>query len=647
MAHLHVDIETFSSVDIKTSGAYKYAESDDFEILMVAYAVDDEPVCCFDWDDLPESFFQMLTDPNVVKIAHNAAFERVCFRAVGYDIPVHHWRCSAVKAAYCGLPMKLGDLTKVLNLGDKGKLTSGSALIRYFCIPCRPTLSNGQRTRNRKEDNPEKWANFKMYCVNDVEAEREILKRLSFISMPYEEWQAYFLDQQINDRGVKLDLQMVDSAIEADETNTDKLNYRLKQLTGLDNPNSLSQLRGWITRTSGQEVTSLAKDAASQIKSETSDGRVREVLTIREQTGKTSIKKYTAMRACAGKDERARGLFQFYGAGRTGRWAGRLIQLQNLPRNYMKDLSEARSLLKRSPTGSFPLVYDVSDTLSQLIRTALIPSEGHIFGVADFSAIEARVLSWLADERWRLEVFSTHGKIYEASASRMFGVPMDQIGKGSELRQRGKVAELALGYQGGVGALTAMGADKMGLSEEDMKVIVSKWRVANQRICEFWQSIEDAAVKTLDTGLRVKHPSGIEFSKAQNCMLLKLPSGRNLVYWDAELTQRNRRRSIRYRGVDGVTKQWIWVDTYGGKLTENIVQAVSRDLLLHSLRVLSHGGYRIVMHVHDEVVCEIESDLDTKAELDNILQYMGVVPEWAAGFPLTADGYLCTFYMKD
>lgn len=664
MKALHLDIETYSSVDLKSSGVYKYVASEDFEILMVAYALGKEPIKCYAWNDLPEAFFTLLQDSEVIKVAHNAAFERNCFRAIGYDIPVQQWRCSAVKASYCGLPMSLGELTKALELGDKGKLSTGSALIRYFCMPVKATKVNGGRTRNLPTDNPEKWEQFKTYCVNDVEAEREILEILKKYTVPRSEWEAYFLDQQINDRGVKIDLELARKAIEADTYNTQNLNAQLRQITGLDNPNSLTQLRKWIHSRTGIEVKSLAKEAIEILLKEIRDERVREVLTLRQQTGKTSIKKYDAMLACAGNDQRARGLFQFYGAGRTGRWAGRLIQLQNLPRNYMEDLDDARESLKVFDAETFGMIYDTSDTLSQLIRTALVPSEGKTFAVADYSAIEARVIAWLAGETWRLEVFATHGLIYEASASRMFNVDISSIvvigddgrpikdgsgknvkGPNYAMRDKGKVAELALGYQGSVGALKTMGGEKMGLSEADMEVIVERWRSANPAICKLWQGYNNAALDAVRyPNNTIKHNSGVSFVFDGVCLMAKLPSGRSLFYWGAQLAKsRFGQDSVRYKGVNQLNKQWGWVDTYGGKITENVVQAISRDLLLHSLMVLTASGYNVAMHVHDEAVCEV----DTEDQLGEVLELMSHKPYWAENLPLTADGYVCNFYKKD
>jgi len=643
---LHVDIETYSSVDIKSAGAYKYAASADFEILIVAFAVDKKPVECYDWDQLPQRFFNMLLDPSVIKIAHNAAFERICFARMDYEVPAEQWRCSAIKAAYCGLPMSLGEVSKALELGEKGKLSTGSALIRYFCMPVKPTKTNGGRTRNTAQESPEKWADFVQYCKNDVEAEREIVKRLAPFKMPATEWAAYVLDQQINDRGVLIDEKLARKAIEADGANMEALKNRLKELTKLENPNSPAQLLKWLREQTGKDIQTLAKDSIEGLLNETSAGVVREVLQLRQATSKTSVKKYAAMESCVGSDGRARGVFQFYGAGRTGRWSGRLIQLQNLPRNYILDLADARDLLRNYSADYFGLCYDISNTLSQLIRTALIPSKGKLFAVADFSAIEARVLAWLAGEQWRLDVFATHGKIYEASASKMFNVPLDEIGKGSDLRQKGKVAELALGYQGGASALETMGGAKMGLSMQDMEQIVERWRKANFKITQFWADLGKAAINCVKFRKEIKLSCGVTFRMIAGSLCVELPSGRSLTYWSAQIAaNRFGRETVRYMGVNTLTKQWGWQDTYGGKLTENIVQAVSRDLLLHSMRALDEG-YSIVMHVHDEVVAEVNAETAAQ-DLEIMCAAMGCAPDWAHGLPLNADGYLCDFYKKD
>lgn len=645
--HLHIDIETYSSADIKKVGAYKYTEAPDFEVLMVAFAIGDAPVRIFDWEDRETSaeaaeFFAAFQDPRTGLVAHNATFERLAFRRVGMDAPPERWLCTAIKSSYCGLPMSLGEVSKALQL-TSGKLDTGSALIRYFSIPCKPTLTNGGRTRNRREDNPEKWQQFREYCVRDVEAEREIAARLSAIPMPAEEWRGYWLDQRINDRGVRIDDGMVLGALKINDKNVEALAKRLADVTQLENPNSVAQLKQWVSSQTGTSVESLSSDAVDKLLAGGLPALVREALTIRQELSRTSIKKYVAMQHVAGTGRRARGLFQFYGAGRTGRWAGRLIQLQNLPRNYLHDLSLARQLVAAGDFDTLALCFDVSDTLSQLIRTALVPSEGKLFGVADYSAIEARVLSWLAGETWRLDVFATHGKIYEASASRMFGVPIESIGKGSDLRQKGKVAELALGYQGGANALVTMGGDKMGLSSEEMESIVKKWRQANPRIVRLWYNLQDAALRAVKLQTSVKLECGVRFTGTPTALRVTLPSGRQLVYWQARIAEGRYGEAVKYWGVDSKTKRWALLDTYGGKLAENVVQAVSRDLLLHSLKQLEELGVYTVMHVHDEIVAEIAAE----SELEELLATMSAAPDWAAGLPLTADGYTCGYYMKD
>lgn len=643
--YLHIDIETYSDISIKDAGAYRYAECPNFEILMVAYCLGGSPVECYDYADAPADFFKMLTDPNIIKVAHNAAFERVCFRRVGYDIPPEQWRCTAIKAAYSGLPMALAQLSDVLKLGEKGKQSTGKALIRYFCSPVKATKVNGGRTRNLPHHDPEKWAEFKTYCAFDVEAERESAKRLAGIKMPQSEWVAYFLDQRINDRGVKIHTDMAEAALRINAANSEILLQEVKNLTGIENPNSLPQLRTWIEARTGKEVKSLDKAAVKTLLAETADEVVLEVLAIRARTGKTSISKYAKMLSCKGTGGRARGLFQFYG-GHTGRWAGRLIQLQNLPRNEMEALDEARTDLIAGTFSTFSLLWETSDTLSQLIRTALVPAQGRYFSVADFAAIEARVLAWLAGEKWRLDVFNGDGKIYEASASRMFGVPIESIGKDSELRSKGKVSELALGYQGSTGALKQMGGEAMGLSDADMKLIVKKWRASNPKIVDFWYSLNDMAVAVVQTkGRRVHRRTGLEiwYNTKADTMQIRLPSGRDLVYQQPSLTTNQfGQLSVQYWGINSYTRKWEQLSTYGGKLTENIVQAVARDLLLFSMHNVEDAGHDIVMHVHDELVVETASN----DKLDEICEIMSRTPEWAEGLPLGAEGYTGAYYKK-
>jgi len=645
---LHIDIETFSSEDIRNVGAYKYFESPDFEILMVAYAFDDGPVQIVDLaagEVLPEFFIYSLTDPLVEKYAHNANFERNAFKAYGYETDISEWRCTAIKSLYCGLPQSLDMVSKALKLEEKGKLSTGKALIRYFSVPCKPSKANGMRSRNFYFHDSVKWEEFKRYCIADVEAEREICSRLAYFEIPDIEQKAYTLDQQINDRGVRIDTQLASIAVATDKRFSEELTVRIKELTALQNPNSPAQLKKWLSDATGTDITSLTKAAVNDLLSETTDGAVLEVLEGRQMLSKTSIKKYLKMMDCVCADGRARGLFQFYGANRTGRWAGRLIQLQNLTRNHMSNLDEVRTVLSLNEYKKFLYLVDsVPQALSELVRTALIPSEGKTFAVSDFSAIEARVLSWLANEKWRLDVFNTHGKIYEASAAMMFGIPLESIGKGSEYRQRGKVAELALGYQGGKGAMATMDSEKK-IPEHEYQMIVDKWRRANPEIVKLWKKVNDYAIHTLENpGKRFKLDK-LTFEYSQKALQIGLPSGRKLFYWDAKLVPgKFGGSSIAYMGMEQTKKVWGRIDTYGGKLVENIVQAISRDLLSECMLRLDQRGAKIVMHIHDEVVVEIGGVFLT---LEFIEREMGEVPSWAAGLPLNADGYVTNFYKKE
>lgn len=661
---LHIDIETYSSIDIKSAGAYKYCESIDFEILMVAYAFNDEPVKIIDLaqgEKLPIEFIEALQNSNVEKHAHNATFERNAFKAIGYNIPAKEWYCSAVKAAYCGLPLSLQMVSDALKLEEKGKLSTGKSLIRYFCIPCKPTKVNGGRIRNFPKHDLQKWEEFKKYCINDVVAEREIDKILKQYKIPKFERLNYILDQKINDRGILIDIDMAKSAVSIDNKHAEILKNKLIELTGLQNPNSPTQLKKWLGDAMGKTINSLAKDVIPSLIQEAESETVKKVLTLRGKSSKTSTKKYVAMLNCVCYDNRAHGLFQFYGANRTGRWAGRLIQLQNLRRNYLKDLEGARKTFATGDYSLITMMYEnISDTLSQLIRTAFVAPKGKIFAVADFSAIEARVIAWLANENWRLDVFNSHGKIYEASASMMFGVPIEQIDKGSELRTKGKIAELALGYQGSLGALKKMGGEAMGLSEAEMTNIVSKWRNSNQNIVKLWKDVETyakAAVKRQKKFVLKKNKNLI-FESNGEVLTIELPSGRKLFYQSPQITiNRFGKESVKYKGVDQITKKWWWVDSYGGKFVENIVQAIARDLLADSMLRLDKEGYKIIMHVHDEAICEIpDSDIDvhvqasgwtSQDDLDKMCNIMGEPIPWAEGLPLEADGYLTPFYKKD
>jgi len=654
---LFIDIETYSSVNIGEAGTYKYVESIDFEILLIAYAFDNGPIKVIrlaEGQPMNPDFIRALQNPLIKNWAHNATFERLAFKAIGYDVPLEQWHCSMIKAAYCGLPLKLEDVSKALHLQEKGKLTTGGALIRYFCAPCKPTKSNGFRYYNGPEHSPEKWSLFIEYIINDVEAMREVVNRLERYEIPDFERENYILDQKINGEGIEIDLSFAQNAVNIDSANSARLLNRMKELTGLENPNSLPQLKKWLLDATGQEIKSLTKDTIPEIIKEVEGGAVIEVLELKLRVSKTSIKKYTRMLTCACEDNRARGLFQFYGANRTGRWAGRLIQLQNLTRNYIEDLQGARDCVARGDGELAGMLYgDVSSILSQLIRTAFIAKKGCVFAVADFSAIEARVVAWLAGEQWRMDVFNSHGKIYEASAAMMFGVSIEEVTKGSGYRDKGKIAELALGYGGSIGAMLKMGGEAMGLSENEMKDIVEAWRRKSPAIVNFWFEID----RLVKCAIRIPNSEQVYKKGAKQSLVvtydgqvltIKLPSGRKLFYYHPTFTK-NRwgRESIKYRGIDQDTKQWGWVETYGGKLTENIVQAISRDLLAFSMMNLYDSGYKVCMHVHDEAICEIDDGLDNRTTLQNMCDIMGVRPEWAQQLPLTANGYLTPFYKKD
>jgi DNA polymerase len=648
---LHIDIETYSSVDITTCGAYKYMESLDFEIMIIAYCFDDGPIEVIDLaqgDKMPPEFLAALSNKDIEKHAHNANFERNAFRAYGYDIPAAEWRCSAILAGYCGIPLSLDGASKALALGELGKSASGKALIRFFSCPVKATKVNGGRLRNLPGHDIEKWEQFKDYCIQDVKAERAIGHKLAAYSVPPMERNIYNLDQKINDRGIEVDLHLAASAVKIDALFSQELTLRAKEVTKLDNPNSPAQLKVWLSNKLQREVKTLAKDSLVELVRDTRDGEVLEILDIRKKAAKTSTKKYDAMLKVSGEDRRARGLFQFYGANRTGRWAGRLIQLQNLPQNHLTDLKAARDLIKAGDFEIIKLIYDnIPSILSQLIRTAFIAREGYTFAVADFSAIEARVIAWLAGEEWRLEVFRGHGKIYEASAAMMFNVPLESIGKGSDLRSKGKIAELALGYQGALGALKQMGGEKMGLSDDEMQNIVIKWREANPSIVRLWADMESCALRAVGSRLEIKsHFKDLLFYYDGLTLTITLPSGRKLFYFDPVITPNQwGRPSIKYKGMDQVTKQWTNVDTYGGKLVENIVQAIARDLLVDTmLRTDKH--YDIAMHVHDEIVCEVPLGY-AEHDLEVICNIMGQEVPWAPGLPLTADGYITPFYKKD
>lgn len=653
MNKLFIDFETYSDIDLQACGMYKYMESIAFEILILAYALNKEPVKYVDLtkEDFPADFMEMLRDPNIEKHAHNASFERNALKTYGIDIPVKQWRCTAVKSLYCGLPYQLDAVSKALNLGEAGKSASGKALIKLFSCPVKPTKRNGYATRIYPQDEPEKWQMFIDYCVQDVEAERNIDTILEPNIFPPLEQRIYELDQRINDRGVLIDVVLAENAVKINDINIDNLIARSKKITGVENPNSDAQLKAWITERIGIQVTCLDKEAVPGIIEAAQRKNlpdVVEALEIRKKTAKTSIKKYVSMLACYCKDLRARGIHQFYGANRTGRWAGRIIQPQNMPKNFIDFLEEARQLVLEGCYDTLHLMYgEISNVLSQLTRTAIVAPEGKTLAAADFSAIEARVIAWLSGQKWRLDVFSTHGKIYEASAAAMFNVPIESVTKDSDYRAKGKIAELALGYQGSVGAMLTMGAAKMGLTETEMKTIVDKWRAANPDIVALWKDIERCAMTAISTGRKiVSDYQCLIFECNGDVLTIKLPSGRKLFYQSPSFTVNKwNRKSIRYKGMNQETKKWEWVDTYGGKLVENIVQAIARDILADAMLRLELRGYDINMHVHDEAIAEVFLAEAEKA-LKEICEEMGRPIPWAPGLPLAADGYLTPFYMK-
>lgn len=649
MKLLSIDIETYSSVDLIKSGVYAYCESSDFEILLFAFAVDDEEVRIVDLasgERIPDEILKAMTDPAIIKTAYNANFERTCLAKYFHQpMPPNQWRCSSVHALMLGLPGYLDGVAKCLRLKEQ-KLKEGKALIRYFSVPCKPTKVNGGRTRNLLEHDPDKWATFRDYCKQDVEVERQIRKKLEAFPIPKIEQKLWELDQKINDEGVLIDNNLVTNAIQADKAFQDELFEEAVHLTGLENPNSPAQLKGWLLN-QGLEVDSLAKKNVEALMSDVEKPEVKRLLELRQAMSKTSVKKYEAMERSICPDQRIRGLLQFYGANRTGRWAGRLVQVHNLPRNSLKDLQIARDLLKTGNYDTLELLFEsVSDVLSQLIRTAFIPSKGHRFVVADFSAIEARVIAWLAGERWRMDVFQSHGKIYEASAAQMFRVPIETIYKGSPLRQKGKIAELALGYGGSKGALMQMGALEMGLTEDELPDLVSAWREANPNIVKFWWGIEAAAIKAVKEKVVVKMQYGLTFHYTKGILFITLPSGRSLAYVRPRIgvDERFGKEQLTYEGTEQGSKQWGRIPTYGGKLTENIIQAIARDCLAVSMLRLDEAGYRINFHVHDEVILDVPIETGSMEEVENI---MGQPIDWAPGLPLGADSFETFYYKKD
>lgn len=646
MKTLSIDIETYSDVQLPKTGVYRYCESPNFEILLFAYSIDSQPVQVVDLasgETIPEEIIAALEDDTVIKWAFNAAFERICLsRFLGYPTGTYlnpeSWRCSMIWAATMGLPLSLEGVGTVLGL-EKQKLTEGKDLIKYFCQPCAATKSNGGRTRNRPFHAPDKWEAFKRYNIRDVETEMGIQHKLRKFPVPDAVWEEYHIDQEINDRGVRLDMELVHQAIAMDTRSREELTSAMKDMTSLENPNSVQQMKQWLSD-NGVETESLDKKAVAELLKEAPDN-LADVLTLRQQLAKSSVRKYQAMEKTVCSDGRARGMFQFYGANRTGRFSGRNIQLQNLPQNHLPDLSEARSLVRSGDFDGVELLYeDVPDTLSQLIRTAFIPREDALFYVADFSAIEARVIAWFAGESWRQQVFEKGGDIYCASASQMFKVPVEKHGINGHLRQKGKIAELALGYGGSVGALKAMGALEMGLSEDELPALVDAWRQANPRIVEFWWAVDRAVMEAV----KYKHTTtdyGLTFSCKSGMLFITLPSGRKLAYVKPKIgTNKFGGSCITYEGVGG-TKKWERLDSYGPKFVENIVQATARDILCYAMKTLRCCS--IVMHIHDELVIEA----DPKVSLDAICEQMGRTPPWAKGLLLRADGYTTPFYKKD
>ena len=657
---ISIDIETYSDRDLKKCGVYKYAESPNAELLLFGYSINNGPVTVIDvaqGEEVPEYILKALTDDNIIKWAYNASFERIFLSVwlkrnypqyfVSYSIDEDTvsnyldpsaWRCSLVWGAVMGLPLSLKGIGAVLKL-DEQKMSEGSDLIRYFCVPCKPTKSNGGRTRNLPEHAPEKWATFVAYNKRDVEVELSIKEKLKNFPVPEFLWDEYHLDQEINDRGIGVDMKLVTNAIAFDERSKGTISSQMKDLTDLENPNSVVQMKAWLAE-NGMETETLGKKAVAELMKNAPESLAR-VLALRQQLAKSSVKKYQAMENAVCDDGRVRGMFQFYGANRTGRWAGRIVQLQNLPQNHMGDLAEARELVRQGDYDSVEMLYDdIPDTLSQLIRTAFIPKPGYKFYVADFSAIEARVIAHLAGEKWRAEVFKNGGDIYCASAEQMFHVPVKKHGVNGHLRQKGKIAELALGYGGSVGALKAMGALEMGLSEDELQPLVDAWRASNPNIVQLWWDV-DAAVKTAVSSRTTSETHGIKFVWRSGMLFVYLPSGRRLCYVKPKMGQNKfGGDSITYEGV-GSTKKWERLESYGPKFVENIVQAISRDLLMNAMKTLSHCF--ICGHVHDELIIECKEEVS----LDVLCKQMARVPDWMPGILLRADGYITPWYRKD
>ena len=657
---ISIDIETYSDRDLKKCGVYKYAESPNAELLLFGYSINNGPVTVIDvaqGEEVPEYILKALTDDRITKWAYNASFERIFLSVwlkrnypqyfVSYSIPEDTvsnyldpsaWRCSLVWGAVMGLPLSLKGIGAVLKL-DEQKMTEGSDLIRYFCVPCKPTKSNGGRTRNLPEHAPEKWATFVAYNRRDVEVELSIKEKLKNFPVPEFLWDEYHLDQEINDRGIGVDMKLVTNAIAFDERSKGTISSQMKDMTDLENPNSVVQMKAWLAE-NGMETETLGKKAVAELMKNAPES-LAQVLALRQQLAKSSVKKYQAMENAVCDDGRVRGMFQFYGANRTGRWAGRIVQLQNLPQNHMGDLAEARELVRQGDYDSVEMLYDdIPDTLSQLIRTAFIPKPGYKFYVADFSAIEARVIAHLAGESWRADVFKNGGDIYCASAEQMFHVPVKKHGVNGHLRQKGKIAELALGYGGSVGALKAMGALEMGLSEDELQPLVDAWRASNPNIVQLWWDV-DAAVKTAVSMRTTSETHGIKFVWRSGMLFVYLPSGRRLCYVKPKMGQNKfGGDSITYEGV-GSTKKWERLESYGPKFVENIVQAISRDLLMNAMKSLSHCF--ICGHVHDELIIECKDTVS----LEELCKQMARVPDWMPDILLRADGYITPWYRKD
>ena len=645
---LHIDLETYSDIDIGKCGAYRYVDSPNFEILLLAYAYDDDSVTVIDLaqdEAIPKDVLADITDEDVTKVAHNAAFERICLsKFLNTKLDPKAWHCTMVHALSLGFPASLADVGKALNLEeDKQKMAVGKRLITYFCKPCKPTQANGQRVRNYPHHDLEKWDLFKEYNRQDVVTEQAIYDKLMKFPLPESERVLYCLDQSINDYGIGVDTDLMDKVIGYSKDYEAALRKECEELTGGINIHSIVQLKQWLAEQEGRQIDSLTKDDVDQLLKLDLKPSSRRILELRQETGKTSVKKYEAFERSICSDGRIHGAFQFYGAGRTGRWAGRLIQPQNFPRNAFEDIALARQMVKDRRWTEIEMLYgSMNDVFSTLIRTLIVPPEGMTFAIADYSAIEARVVAWMADEKWRQDVFANGGDIYCMSATQMFGVPVEKHGQNSHLRKKGKVAELACGYGGGVGALRKMGGEKMGLTEKEMDDIVKKWRRSSPHVVKLWRELGDAAIEAIDTRLRVKCRHGVSFKYAKGILFMQLPSGRSLAY----VQPRFDGRELTYMGMNQTTRKWERTKTWGGKLTENLIQAIARDCLAVSMTKIQKAGYHIVMHVHDEVIVEVPAD-DADGHLKRIEDLMGEPIEWAPGLILTADGFTSEYYRKD